>query len=127
LDILIGLAKSAFPTKMLKLLRAMALLRAAHAQYSGGASLPTVDLGYEVYQASNFNVRSSLSGLPIHSSPCLQDTGNFYNFSNIRYAAPPVGELRFAPPQPPAENRSTVNDGGTSRYAAVSRGNGKID
>jgi acetylcholinesterase len=120
---MIGLAKSVFPTKMLKLLGAMALLTVAHAQYSGGASLPTVDLGYEVYQASNFNVRSSLSGFPIYSSPCLQDTGNFYNFSNIRYAAPPVGELRFAPPQPPAENRSTVNDGGTSRYATASCGN----
>jgi hypothetical protein len=45
-----------------------------------------------------------------------QDTGNFYNFSNIRYAAPPVGNLRFAPPQAPAENRAAVNKGNVSRY-----------
>lgn len=44
-----------------------------------------------------------------------QETGNFYNFSNIRYAAPPVGELRFASPQPPAANRSAVNTGSVGR------------
>lgn len=46
---------------------------------------------------------------------CTQNTGGFYNFSNIRYAAPPVGELRFAPPQAPAENRSAVNTGTLNR------------
>ncbi|CAN9389432.1 unnamed protein product [Alternaria alternata] len=80
---------------MLQLAAAAALIGAAYAQNS---SLPTVDLGYEIYQASGFN-----------------DTGNFYNFSNIRYAAPPVGNLRFAPPQAPAENRSTINTGSVSR------------
>ncbi|KAI4711409.1 hypothetical protein J4E89_003974 [Alternaria sp. Ai002NY15] len=80
---------------MLQLAAAAALIGAAYAQNS---SLPTVDLGYEIYQASGFN-----------------DTGNFYNFSNIRYAAPPVGDLRFAPPQAPAENRSSINTGETSR------------
>jgi hypothetical protein len=48
-----------------------------------------------------------------------QDTGNFYNFSNIRYAAPPVGNLRFAPPQAPTQNRSSVNKGQTSRYVEL--------
>jgi hypothetical protein len=37
-----------------------------------------------------------------------QDTGRFYNFSNIRYAAPPV---RFAAPQIPETNRSSVQTG----------------
>jgi acetylcholinesterase len=83
---------------MLRLLGAAALLGAAHAQYSAGSSLPTVDLGYEIHQASGFN-----------------DTENFYSFTDIRYAAPPVGKLRFAPPQAPAENRSAVNNGGISR------------
>ncbi|EAT78135.1 hypothetical protein SNOG_14595 [Parastagonospora nodorum SN15] len=81
---------------MIKLLGAVALLGAVHAQNS--APLPEVDLGYEIYRAASFN-----------------STGNFYNFSNIRYAAPPVGNLRFAPPQAPAENRSAVNTGSTYR------------
>ncbi|PMD15737.1 hypothetical protein NA56DRAFT_709621 [Hyaloscypha hepaticicola] len=47
------------------------------------ASLPTVDLGYAIYQANN-----------------------------ICYAAPPVGQLRFAAPAKPVKNRSAgVQDG----------------
>ncbi|KAH6603105.1 acetylcholinesterase precursor [Trichoderma cornu-damae] len=65
---------------------------------SSDSSLPIIDLGYEVYQASAFN-----------------STGQYYTFSNIRYAAPPVGSLRFAAPQPPSANRSVVQDGLTDR------------
>lgn len=43
------------------------------------------------------------------------EIGSFYNFSNIRYAAPPTGQHRFAPPQPPATDRSSVNDGSQGR------------
>jgi carboxylesterase type B len=57
----------------------------------GSKSLPKVDLGYEIYQATSLN-----------------QTTNLYSFSNIRYAAPPTGENRFKAPQPPAQNRSTV-------------------
>jgi len=64
-------------------------------------SLPVVDLGYERQQASYFN-----------------DTGNFYNFSNIRYAAPPVGDLRFRAPQSPKRNRGTVQTGTPDRICA---------
>ena len=56
--------------------------------------LPVVDLGYNLQQAGSFN-----------------STGNFYNFSNIRYAAPPTGENRFRVPLPPATDRSTVQTG----------------
>lgn len=36
----------------------------------------------------------------------------YYNFSNIRYAAPPLGNLRFRAPSPPLDNRSIgVQDG----------------
>ncbi|PVI01297.1 carboxylesterase family protein [Periconia macrospinosa] len=56
-------------------------------------SLPAVDLGYVVHQASAFS-----------------DPG-FYNFSNIRYARPPILDLRFRPPQPPQVDRSVIQDG----------------
>ncbi|KAL1303153.1 hypothetical protein AAFC00_006582 [Neodothiora populina] len=63
-------------------------------------SLPIVDLGYELHQGS------------------YEAEGRYYNFSNIRYAAPPVGELRFAKPQPPAVNRSVVQTGDQGRICA---------
>lgn len=81
---------------MLKNLGIAALIGAVYAQSS---ALPTVDLGYEIYRASTFN-----------------STGGFYNFSNIRYAAPPTGNLRFAAPQAPAVDRSSINNGNVSRY-----------
>ncbi|TKX25031.1 hypothetical protein C1H76_2741 [Elsinoe australis] len=80
-------------------------LAAAAAQYgkapANNSSLPIVDLGYELQQASGFN-----------------DTGRYYNFSNIRFAAPPVGDLRFAAPQAPAKNRGAVQDGQQNRICA---------
>ncbi|KAJ5606617.1 hypothetical protein N7510_009398 [Penicillium lagena] len=58
------------------------------------SKLPIVDLGYELHQAFSFN--SSLG---------------LYNFSNIRYAAPPLGDLRFRAPALPTTNRSQVQNG----------------
>ncbi|KAI9867824.1 MAG: hypothetical protein M1813_007646 [Trichoglossum hirsutum] len=59
------------------------------------STLPIVDLGYALYRASAFN-----------------STGNYFNFTNIRYAAPPLGDLRFAAPVPPENNRSAgIQDG----------------
>lgn len=46
-------------------------LAAPQAPSYGRGDLPVVDLGYERHQAAFFN-----------------ETGQFYNFSNIRYAAP---------------------------------------
>lgn len=68
-----------------------------HGSLSHG-SLPVVDLGYELHQASKYNT-----------------TGRYYTFSDIRYAAPPTGENRFKAPQPPARNRSAVQTGGENR------------
>lgn len=62
------------------------------------ASLPVVDLGYELHQAN-----------------ALNSTHGMYNFSNIRYAAPPVGDLRFQAPVWPQSNRSHIQDGSTGR------------
>ncbi|KAF5851724.1 hypothetical protein GGP41_000410 [Bipolaris sorokiniana] len=56
------------------------------------SSLPTVDLSYQVYRASGFN-----------------ESSDFYNFSNIRYRAPPIKELIVKLPQLPAKSRSSIN------------------
>ncbi|KFY90305.1 hypothetical protein V500_05211 [Pseudogymnoascus sp. VKM F-4518 (FW-2643)] len=62
---------------------------------SRAAPLPTVDLGYGLWSAK------------------INDTGKhpYYTFGNIRYAAPPVGELRFKAPVPPKGRNKTVNNG----------------
>ncbi|KAH6639108.1 Alpha/Beta hydrolase protein [Boeremia exigua] len=61
------------------------------------AKLPVVDLGYTMHQAT-FNL-----------------TGNYYNFSNIRYAEPPLGKLRFAAPVPPKGRNRTIENGAVAR------------
>ncbi|PSN60795.1 acetylcholinesterase precursor [Corynespora cassiicola Philippines] len=61
-------------------------------------SLPILDFGYALHRAADFN-----------------ETGGYYNFSNIRFAAPPLGNLRFRVPVPPAVDRSVVQDGLESR------------
>ena len=78
----------------------LALAAATTAQNStnSSTSLPIVDLGYTLQQAT-----------------LLNQTGGFYNFSNIRYAAPVTGENRFAAPQPPAVNRSVIQNGAQGR------------
>ncbi|KAF4630028.1 hypothetical protein G7Y89_g8116 [Cudoniella acicularis] len=57
------------------------------------SALPTVNLGYEIHQAT-FN-----------------ESGQYYNFSNIRYGAAPTGNLRFAAPTTPVTNIPVFNDG----------------
>jgi hypothetical protein len=63
--------------------------------------LPVVDLGYELQRATLYN-----------------NTGAYYNFSNIRYAAPPTGNLRFRAPKKPQKNRGTVQTGLPDRICA---------
>ena len=49
-------------------------------------------------------------------------TGGFYNFSNIRYAAPPVGNLRFKAPSEPETNRTSIDQGTVGRMCPQSIG-----
>ncbi|RAL08273.1 carboxylesterase estA [Aspergillus homomorphus CBS 101889] len=54
---------------------------------SHGASSPTVDLGYSKYQGTRL-------------------AGGVDQFLGMRYAAPPLGDLRFRAPQDPIKNRT---------------------
>ncbi|KAF2135659.1 uncharacterized protein K452DRAFT_281219 [Aplosporella prunicola CBS 121167] len=60
------------------------------------ADLPVVDLGYEIHRAIAVN-----------------ETGDYYNFTNIRYGQAPVGDLRWAAPRPPQNSSAnrTIVDG----------------
>ncbi|CZR61889.1 related to cholinesterase [Phialocephala subalpina] len=56
---------------------------------------PVVDLGYALHQAK-----------------ISSENASYLTFPNIRYAAPPIGSLRFSAPQPPLDNRSAgIQDG----------------
>ncbi|KAG8533899.1 uncharacterized protein KY384_001640 [Bacidia gigantensis] len=57
------------------------------------ADLPLLTLPYGTYRASSYN-----------------PNGDIYTFKNIRFAAPPVGPLRWAKPAPPAQETG-VQDG----------------
>ncbi|GKZ27514.1 hypothetical protein AbraCBS73388_004829, partial [Aspergillus brasiliensis] len=76
----------------------LTVILGALSRVAEAASLPIVDLGYELHQASSFS-----------------NEHNWYNFSNIRYAAPPLGQLRFQPPVPPTTNRTKILTGDVGR------------
>jgi carboxylesterase type B len=50
----------------------------------------------------------------------MKATGGFYTFSNVRYAAPPTGNLRFRAPQKPSSNRCVVQTGNVGRICPQS-------
>lgn len=73
--------------------------------------LPIVDLEYAVHQAT-----ISVSNNPSMSLWRLQltqtkETGNYYNFSNIRYGDTIDGANRFQAPRPPRTTNRTLNTG----------------
>ncbi|KAI9678481.1 MAG: hypothetical protein M1829_002079 [Trizodia sp. TS-e1964] len=65
--------------------------------------LPIVDLGYSYQQASGFNLKDQ-----------------YYNFSNIRYAQPPIGSLRFAEPKSPEKKDPSLDNGLAGRICPQS-------
>ncbi|KAK0761938.1 hypothetical protein N5P37_004738 [Trichoderma harzianum] len=60
--------------------------------------LPTVDLGYQVHRAISFD-----------------ETIKAYNFTNIAFAEPPLGSLRFNAPVPPKGRKSGIQDGSVGK------------
>ncbi|EXJ65504.1 hypothetical protein A1O7_01845 [Cladophialophora yegresii CBS 114405] len=56
-----------------------------------------------------------LSSFVFAQSPLPQQTGQTYNFSNIRYGQPPVGNLRFAAPLAPTGRNKAVQNGSVGR------------
>ncbi|KAL7815507.1 alpha/beta-hydrolase [Trichoderma gracile] len=60
--------------------------------------LPTVDLGYQIHRAISFDEHYET-----------------YNFTNIPYAEPPLGPLRFTAPVPPKGRKLGVQDGSVGK------------
>jgi hypothetical protein len=86
-------------------------------EHAGRSSVPSVDLGFEIHLGT-INVRSGIEArrctksLPDFLLTAHQEPGQLYNFSNIRFASPPVGALRFQPPVPVTKTTDKpVNDG----------------
>uniref|UniRef100_A0A8H7K424 Carboxylic ester hydrolase n=1 Tax=Bionectria ochroleuca TaxID=29856 RepID=A0A8H7K424_BIOOC len=76
----------------------MLLASVSHASPTRTSKLPVVDLGYERHEAISYNSSTEV-----------------YQFSNIRYAQPPVGDLRFRAPRPPLTNRNEIQNGSQPR------------
>ncbi|XXH01934.1 hypothetical protein Hte_008297 [Hypoxylon texense] len=73
-------------------------------------SLPVVNLGYECHQAISLN-----------------ETGGYFNFSNIRYGEAPVGNLRFREPvEPAARDTCLATNGSAGRVCPQTSGNWTI-
>ena len=53
--------------------------------------------------------------LVLIGSDDVKVSGEYYNFSNVRYAAPPLGNLRFSEPIPPQGFNSSIDDGSIGR------------
>ncbi|TID15951.1 Vacuolar protein sorting-associated protein 45 [Venturia nashicola] len=86
------------PIVLLQFIAASSARPSAPSDKSAQADLPTIKLPYGTWRASKYDAASDV-----------------YTFKNVRYAAPPVGNLRWAKPAPPAPNATlqTGEIGGT--------------
>ena len=91
---------ASFRVCLLSLLAMVTCVAAAPA-----SSLPIVNLGYQQHQAI-----------------ALNSTTGVYNFSNIRYAQPPLGNLRWAAPVPPSGMSSAVTNGANMNHICPQAG-----
>lgn len=73
-------------------------------------ALPTLTLPYGTYRAKSYNANGDVSLLAFLMHLALVDIRKLYVFKNIRFAAPPIGNLRWAKPAPPNQ-QSGVQDG----------------
>ncbi|KAI1388022.1 Alpha/Beta hydrolase protein [Hypoxylon trugodes] len=69
-------------------------------------SLPILELPYALYRAASYD-----------------NANDIYTFKNVRYAAPPVGDLRWAKPAPPL-NESGIQDGSKGHSCVQAAPNG---
>jgi Carboxylesterase family len=74
------------------------------------ARLPQLQLPYGTWQAKEYDKSGDVRHPQNRSVRFLANFLKFYIFKNIRYAAPPVGDLRFSKPAPPMPN-STFQTG----------------
>ncbi|KAE9363855.1 alpha/beta-hydrolase [Stipitochalara longipes BDJ] len=80
---------------ILAIISPISYVTAAPTKGSANTSFPIVDLGTSL-------IRATLNSSGPHP---------YFNFSNIRYAQPPIGNLRFAAPLAPTVRNPTINDG----------------
>jgi hypothetical protein len=81
-----------FSALLKSVLFSLILLGGGSCTLSDNSSLPVIDLGYVKQQATSYN-----------------ETYDFHVFRNVRYAAPPLGDLRFRKPQPPLTQYTVQN------------------
>lgn len=83
----------------------------SHSQVNNtpASSCPRPATGFNSTASAVVDLTYALHSAQVVSSP---DSRTYYNFSNIRYAAPPTDALRFQLPADPIDNRSAgVQDG----------------
>jgi carboxylesterase type B len=54
----------------------------------------------------------------VYRATTYNSSGRYYSFNNIRFAAPPTGDLRFRAPVAPARNRTAIQTGSVDRICA---------
>lgn len=95
------------------LLALVSQLSLAQIQTNSSGALPAVDLGYTIHQASSkvsSMINRFIAGAGYQFD--IENQNGIYNFTNIRYAQPPIGDLRFQPPVAPSEQSQQVDNGG---------------
>lgn len=86
-------------------------------------SLPTGDLDYEVHQAIAFNVGINpwSQAIPFRMHAGFYNTSDgYYDFSNMQYGEPPIGNLRFTKSILPQTKSSVINSESVERVCPQS-------